>query len=114
MRKVIILLLALALSVNVLEAKRRPLHLGHYDHRVYKPYPRRSAMRVPVQVFQDENVLQVEAEDALCFTLCFLDADNNVLSEENLQGSCEHVSIPSDATAVVVYVGDTAFIGMLD
>lgn len=113
MKKVVFLLFALVLSGTVLAGKRRPVRLGHYDHRVANAYLNRSALYAPVEVFQDENILQVCSDENLMVTLCFLGVNNEVLSEESLSGNSNRVEIPAESTAVIVYVGDSAYIGML-
>lgn len=113
MQKLISLFIALVVSGYALAGKRRPVRLGHYDHRVTNANLKRFPLRVPVDVCQEENVLHLDSDGDCAFTLCFLDADNEVLVEKYLVGDCNNVEIPVGATAVVLYVGESAFIGML-
>lgn len=113
MQKLISLFIALVVSGYALAGKRRPVRLGHYDHRVTNTNLKRFPLRVPVDVCQEENVLHLDSKGELVFTLRFLDDNNEVIAEMYLVGDCNDVEIPVGATAVVLYVGESAFIGML-
>lgn len=113
MNKVVVFFIALAVSGNALAGKRRPVHLGHYDHRVVNAYLNRSALQVPLDIFREENILHVCSEEDLVITLCFLNTNKEILAEEFLSGNSNSVEIPAEATDIIVYVGDSVFVGML-
>lgn len=113
MKKLVSLFIALVVSGYALAGKRRPVRLGHYDHRVTNTNLKRFPLQTPFDVCQEENVLHLESNGEFVFTLRFLDANNEVLEEKYLVGDRNSVEIPTGATAVVLYVGESAFMGML-
>lgn len=116
MKKVILLLLALGLVMSVSASNRngkrvvmRPTANGWFS--THKPY------RVPakelVNLYQENDVLHINAEAELMITITIKDVDGNTLSQTVVVGSENDMVVPADGSIVEVSYNDVELVGML-
>lgn len=98
-----------ALSMQA-SKKGKPLHLGRYDYRIGQPIQHRTPARIPFSLYLDSSVLYINAEENLVFSVSFIDADENVLSESFFSGLENELQVPNGASAVLVNTGASVYI----
>lgn len=111
MKKISLLLLVLLLTLNMQARKTgKPLHLGRYDCRVTQPIKRHMPEKISFSLYLDSSVLYINAEENLVFSVSFIDADENVLSESFFSGLENELQVPNGASAVLVNTGASVYI----
>ena len=116
MKKVFLLFLALGLFMSVGASNRngkrvvmRPTANGWFS--THKPH--RAPAEELVNLYQENDVLHINAEAELMITITIKDVEGNTLSQTVVVGSENDVVVPTDGAIVEVSYNEIELVGML-
>ena len=114
MKKVFMFLACLMFAITLHAVKKgRPVRLGQLGVRTGLPKSIRAPAKEPVSLYQENDILHVNAEAELMMTVTLKDEEGNILSQVMLTSPECDIEIPDNASIVEVSYNDVSLVGML-